>query len=158
MKSFTDIGLDITVVEILDKDNISKYYYLYPELEEYINNNLINNSIYIPQYPGGKELMNARGKIKEINKYEFTHLVSTSQGSSGSPIFLENSINVIGIHKEGNFYIKENYGDFIYPAINIIKGDIRKKRDKGKYINGKYIWEDNKYYIGEFKRWLFCKW
>ena len=104
MKSFTDIGLDITVVEILDEDNISKDYYLYPELEEYINNNLINNSIYIPQYPGGKELMNARGIIKEINKYEFTHLANTEQGASGSPIFLENSINVIGIHKEGNLY------------------------------------------------------
>ena len=48
MKSFTDIGLDITVVEILDEDDISKDYFLYPESEEYINNNLINNSIYIP--------------------------------------------------------------------------------------------------------------
>ena len=54
MKSFKDIGLDITIVEILDKDNISKDYYLYPEIEEWINNELINNSIYILQYPGGK--------------------------------------------------------------------------------------------------------
>ena len=46
--------------------------------------------------------MNAKGKIKSINKYEFTHLANTEQGSSGSPIFLENSIHVIGIHKEGN--------------------------------------------------------
>ena len=45
----------------------------------------------------------------------------------------------------------ENYGDFIYPAINIIKEDIRKKRNTGKYINGKYIWDDGKYYKGEFK-------
>ena len=58
----------------------------------------------------------------------------------------------MGIHKEGSTIKLENYGDFIYPAINIIKEDIRKKRDKGKYINGKYIWEDNKYYIGEFKK------
>ena len=109
-------------------------------------------NIYIPQYAEGKELKNAKGIIKEINKYEFTHLASTLRGSSGSPIFLENSIRVIGIHKEGNTVKLENYGDFIYPAINRIKEDIRKKRDKGKYINGKYIWEDNKYYIGEFKK------
>ena len=107
--------------------------------------------IYIPQYPGGKELVNARGQIKEINKYEFTHLASTDYGSSGSPIFLENSVDVIGIHKERNKDKKENYGDFIYPAINIIKNDIKIKRNNGKYINGQYIWEDDKYYIGEFK-------
>ena len=127
MKSFENIGLDITILQILDEDNISKDYYLYPEKEEWINNELINKTIYIPQYPDGKGLMNVKGIIKEINKYEFTHLVSTELGSSGSPIFLENSIQVIGIHKEGNIYKKENYGDFIYPAINIIKEDIRKK-------------------------------
>ena len=42
MKSFKDIGLDIAIVEILDEDNISKDYYLYPEIEEWINNELIN--------------------------------------------------------------------------------------------------------------------
>jgi len=95
--------------------------------------------------------MNARGIIKDIDKNEFTHLANTEKGSSGSPIFLENSIYVIGIHKEGNKDKTENYGDFIYPAIKIIENDIREKRNKGKYINGKYIWGDDKYYIGEFK-------
>ena len=56
--------------------------------------------IYIPQYAGGKELVNSRGIMKEINKYKFTHLANTGKGSSGSPIFLENSIDVIGIHKK----------------------------------------------------------
>jgi len=151
MKSFTNIESDITIVEIIDEDKISKDYFLFPELETMINNELINNNIYIPQFAGGKELVNARGIIKEINNNEFTHLANTEKGSSGSPIFLENSIDVIGIHKEGNKDKTENYGDFIYPAINIIKKDIREKRNKGKYINGKYIWEDDKYYIGEFK-------
>jgi len=49
MKSFIDNGLDITIVETLNEDNISKNYYLYPEKEERINNELINNSIYILQ-------------------------------------------------------------------------------------------------------------
>ena len=92
------------------------------------------------------DLFDKNGKkineIKEINKYEFTHLVSTEEGSSGSPIFLENSIDVIGIHKESNKNKSENYGDFIYPVINIIRKDIREKRNKGKYENGKYIWEN----------------
>jgi len=134
MKSFIDNELDITVVEILDEDNISKDYFLASNSENWINNELINSMIYIPQYPNGKELMNARGIIKEINNNEFTHLANTEKGSSGSPIFLENSIDVIGIHKEDNKDKTENYGDFIYPAINKIKNDIREKKNKGKYI------------------------
>ena len=150
IKSFKDIGLDITVVEILNKDNIYKDYFLFPG-PKYEDYRLINSKVYIPQYPKGKELKNAKGKMKKINKYEFTHLVTTEEGSSGSPIFLENSIDVIGIHKEGNLDKPENYGDFIYPAINIIEKDIIERRNKGKYENGKYIWEDGKYYKGEFK-------
>ena len=46
--------------------------------------------------------MNAKGYIKDINKYDYTHLVSTQYSSSGSPIFLENSVDVIGIHKQSN--------------------------------------------------------
>ena len=49
-KTFKDIGLDITVVEILDDDNISKDYYLLNDEYENINNRLINSKIYIPQY------------------------------------------------------------------------------------------------------------
>ena len=134
MKSFKDIGLDITIVEILEEDNISKDYFLYPELKEKKNEELIDSSIFIPQYPGGNELMNAKGKIKHIKKYEFTHLANTEQGSSGSPIFLENSIRVLGIHKEGSRLKNENYADFIYPAINIIKETMKKKRNKNKNI------------------------
>ena len=150
IKSFIDIGLDITVVEILNQDNISKDYFLFPDPENE-DNRLINNKIYIPQYPKGKKLVYSNGDIKKINKYEFTHSANTDKGASGSPIFLENSVKVMGIHKQGNKELGENYGDFIYPAINIIKKDIRKKRDKGKYENEKYIWEDGRYYIGQFK-------
>ena len=151
IKCFTDIDLDVTIVEIIEEDNIFRDYFLYPEPEERINNGLINMNIYIPQYAEGKELKNAKGIIKEINNNEFTHLASTLKGSSGSPIFLENSMKVIGIHKECSTSKPENYGDFIYPAINIAKEDIRKIRNNGKYIDGKYIWDDGKYYIGEFK-------
>ena len=150
IRCFTQNDLDITVVEILEEDNISKDYFLYNELET-MNNRILNNKIYIPQYPKGEGLKNAEGKIIEINEYTFTHLATTMPGSSGSPIFLENSINVIGIHRGSDENKTENYGCFIYPVIEIIKNDINKKRNNGKYINGKYIWEDGKYYIGEYK-------
>ena len=46
IKTFKDIVLDITIIEILNEDNISKDYILSPEKRERINNNLINNQIY----------------------------------------------------------------------------------------------------------------
>ena len=150
IKTFNEDNLDITAVEILEEDNISKDYFLWDELVN-INNKLLNTQVYIPQYAKGKDLVYAKGKIIQINKYEFTHLANTEYGSSGSPIFLENSINVIGIHKNGSIDKTENYGNFLFPAIKIIKNDINKKRNSGKYIDGKFVWEDGKYYIGEFK-------
>ena len=78
IKSFIKEGLDITVVEILEEDNIYKDYFLWSDLET-DNNRIINNEIYIPQYAKGEELVNARGKIIKINKYEFTHLANTEK-------------------------------------------------------------------------------
>jgi len=72
--------------------------FLVPESETIINKKLNNNRIYIPQNADGKELKNARGTLKNIDNYEFSHLVNTKEGSSGSPIFLENYNKVIGIH------------------------------------------------------------
>ena len=47
IKSFADKELDITVVEILDEDNISKNYFLEPDIDIPINNQLIKKYIYL---------------------------------------------------------------------------------------------------------------
>ena len=72
----------------------------------------MNKEIYIPQFPGGK-LKYSRGMIKSINNFQITHIGSIEFGPSGSPIFLENSIKVIGLHKAGDREKKENYGILI---------------------------------------------
>ena len=126
IKTFKDNQVDATVIKILPKDDIYKDYFLEPELG-YDNNNLIGKEIFIPQFPGLKQIQNARGKILEINNdssNEFTHLAKTQKGSSGSPIFLKGNNKVIGIHKEGSTIKKENYGDFIAPIISILTFDI----------------------------------
>ena len=69
----------------------------------------------------------AKGKIKEIDDNEIVHLASTNSGSSGSPLFLENTIKVIGIHKQSNNESTENYDDFIYPIFDIIINDLKPK-------------------------------
>ena len=151
IKAFKNICLDIAVIEIIDEDNISQNCYLYPQIEGRIKDELINKNIYIPHYIEGEDLKFSKGMIKEINKYEFIYLVNIEYNLQGSPIFLENNYDVMGICKENNKCNKENSAIFIYPIINIIEEDIRKRRNDGKYINGKFIYKDGKYYLGEFK-------
>ena len=129
---------DISIIEILPKDSINENYFLLPYTDDI--NSLKNQIIYIPQFPEGRDLSYSEGYIKEINinKYELTHTASTLNGSSGSPIFLENSNLVIGIHKEGHGAKIENYGLFLYPIIESLK----------TVLDEKYVWEEGDYYIG----------
>lgn len=153
IKNFREENLDIAIVEILlDEDNISKDYFLWNE-DEHDNNKLINIDIYMLQYTQEKKLIKIISKLLKINKYEFIFLSNIEEhGSSrGNPIFLKNSINAIGIYKERNTEKKENHGNFIYPVINIIKEDIKKKKKNDENLNGKYNWENGDYYIGELK-------
>ena len=77
-----------------------------------------------------QKLKNSRGIIKKIESEEFIHLASTEHGSSGSPIFLKDSIKIIGIHKQGDIQQTENYADFISPIFNILKNDIKIIKNK----------------------------
>lgn len=75
------------------------------------------------------------------NHYELSYNASTYYGSSGGPIFLENTIEVIGIHKQGGK--GENFGDLISPILNIFQN----KEEKIYFKSGHY-------YIGEWKNGL----
>ena len=104
------------------------------------NNIKIGDKIYIPQYPNN--LNASKGIIKDINKYELSYNASTEYGSSGSHILLDNTIEVIGIHKQGGK--EENYGNFIYPIFNLLKNNKNEYKDKIK----------DEYYIGDLKNGL----
>ena len=164
IRDYLYMNIDAVVIEIIKEDNINEIYFLLPNIE-YINGYDIyeNERIYIPQYPLGKELSNSKGKIKSIKNYEFSHLASTKPGSSGSPIFIEETIKVIGIHKQGKKDNSENYGNFIGPIIESLKKNLKYKkkyydkevyegeyRNENREGNGKYIWEDGEYYIGQY--------
>ena len=113
-----------------------------------------------------------KGELINIKKYEITHNASTDSGSSGSPIILDDSTRVIGIHKCGNKFKEENYGDLIYPIIEEDKKYIKGRlyyglfgmfgniKYDGEFVNnkpegkGKYYYENGEYYIGEFKNGL----
>ena len=136
------LPIDITMIEIKNSDNIyneikfldydmnyKKGYYIYKD-----------DDIFSIQYPLGKEVSCASGKIININKYEFYHDIPTEKGASGSPIILLNnninSIQVLGIHKWGDNSKKLNIGTFIgeifneyNSSINYIIAEIKIKDD-----------------------------
>ena len=148
IKEFTDIKMDITVIEIISKDEISKEYFLLP-LIDYMNNynQLINKEISIIQYPRG-EMKYSYGIIKSYEpEYEFSHNANTDEGSSGSPIFLRGTTKVLGIHKSGikTNNIKENFGDFIWPIFTYFKNYTDNN------IKNKEIKNNNNYYNKESK-------
>ena len=161
------MNIDATIVQILEKDNISDEYFLLPNLD-YLNGyeQFKNKKIIIFQFPGGIDLNLSTGKIINVNEntYELIHLSSTEKGSSGSPIILLNSLFILAIHK-GTIEDK-NLGDFIGPIIDSLKLNLEYKIEKylnndkyeGEFKNGlkegygKYFnYEKEIYYIGQWK-------
>ena len=135
--------IDLSLIEIVKEDNVNEDYYLIPNYE-YKGD--IKDRIYIPGYPvvSKGNLSYSNGSILEkdkYDKYEISYDVSTDGGSSGSPIFLENSMGVVGIHKAGGKI--KNYGDLIYPILNILQN----KNENIYYKSGNY-------YNGEWKNGL----
>ena len=151
IKDFRDYSIDATVIQILPEDNIQNDYFLLP-FKDYMDDyeRFKDEDITIIQYPKGK--MNySNGQIIGLTgktKYEFSYNASTDEGSSGSPIILKDTKNVIGIHKEGNIIIKNenenikvNLGDFIWPIhyyfknLNDSKNEAEKKGKRKEFIN-----------------------
>ena len=135
IKDFTELNMDIVVIEILPSDDIPQDYFLLP-LKDYMDNynKLINKEIMILYYANG-EINSSFGKINrliESKNSEFIHNACTDKGSSGSPIFLEGNTRVIGINKSENKNAEENHGDFIWPIFKFFKKYSEKNTENKK--------------------------
>ena len=169
-KIYFNKDYDITLIETKDDDNIKNYL----ELDEKLfkdNSEIIylNKSIYILQYPNGKNACVSYGILSNLDKYNINHRCSTDKGSSGSPILNLESNKVIGIHlKDSNFnynigkLLKFPLKDFINKKLitKIEKTSIKFKnieykiiKELGKGLFGKVYQalnkSDNKYYVIE---------
>jgi len=160
IKDFTDMKIDATIVEILKTDQIKEKYFLEPDPDYlYYFSELKNKDIWVAQFLS--ELKMSEGKITVINEKEneFTHLATTIEGSSGSPIFLVQSKKVLGIHKQGNINNEENYGSFIGPIISYLMNEDNNISKQNENINDKKINEiykpkvniKNEYIVAEIK-------
>ena len=119
IKGFSDdYHLDITVIEILPKDNIPKDYFILPNID-FNNNNLMelkHKNVLIMQYASGDLSYSIGGHIMEIKNYEFIFTsISVRRDSIGSPIFLEDSTKVIGVFLGNNQYRYGLWGILIWP-------------------------------------------
>ena len=139
IKAYKD--LDITIIQILPKDNISEDKFLLPDFN-YINgaSDYIDKQIYIGGYPKviihKKEKHFSSGVIRSLsnNKTNFFHSSDTREGSSGSPI-VNSDKKVIGIHNGA--YQEVNYGTFISSIIDRLttERNIEKINDNTPYEN-----------------------
>lgn len=124
IKSFNNYKLDVTLIEIIQNDNISEDKYLFPHLN-YENgyNKYENKNFYLAEYPrrglNSNERAISSGRITKIKDHTFEHTLYTNISSSGSPICNENC-EVIVIHNSGNSEQKINYGAFIGKIIDIL--------------------------------------
>ena len=121
---FDDYHLDITVIEILPKDNISKEYFLLPNIDFNYNNlnELINKEVLIMQYRTDKFGFSLGGVICEMDRYNFSLLsCSLEKGSTGSPIFLKDSTKVIGVFDSISYIKRCPNGILIFPIYEYFK-------------------------------------
>ena len=99
----TNKALDYTCIEILDIDEIKKFF----TIDETIFNDkksLKNKDIFVLQYPDGNLRFHC-GKILDIQNDLIKHNVPTKGGSSGSPLIKRYNNNlIVGLHFGAKIY------------------------------------------------------
>ena len=144
-KRYTNEKLDITIIELKEIDGITNFLTLDKRIVDLVNsgntkinekfNDLYENeSIYILNYI--KEMFVSYGILNDITGNRINHKCSTDDGSSGSPIILLESNEVIGVHYAHTKYNKFiNFGRLIITSLiefQNISNNIMIIRDENK--------------------------
>ena len=139
-KVYTSKLYDTTIIEIFeDKDNIKDFLELdFSIHEETFNNLYIKKSVYLLQYPKNEKVSVSYGIIKGIdlsNNFDISHLCSTKEGASGSPLMNITSKKLIGIHRgASNNYDFNKATLLVYPFKEFISKIKEKKIPKTHFI------------------------
>ena len=139
-KKYTNPYLDITIIEIKNKDKIEKDSFLEIDNRILINDSeklFISKTVYLIQYPQDLGASVSYGLIKTIdtNNNEIKHFCCSKKGSSGSPIMNLETNKIIGVHKGFSENFNFNSGVFLKIPINEFFSN--------KIIIGKKINEQN---------------
>ena len=107
-KRYTNEILDVTIIELNNSDNIKHFLTLDKKViniissenkdrTEYFNNIYESISLYILKYVENN-ILASFGLLQQISQNSIYHKCSTVYGSSGSPIILLETNEVIGVH------------------------------------------------------------
>ena len=114
---FSDPFLDITFIQLKDEELEE----LGIDCLEIHEEKAITTGAFIVQYPNGKNLSIAQGKIKSRWGFNLFHVVSTEHGSSGGPLALINNNKIIGVHKCGMKELKCNAATNIQTIVEALR-------------------------------------
>jgi len=139
-KFYTNKDYDITIIEIKEDIDGIKFLELddklmqclsmnKDEIPEFLKNIYLNKSLYILNYPEGKEIVASIAQPGKIIDQYINHKCNTKTGSSGSPILLCENQKVIGVHLGYSNKLKFNKGMLIIYSII----DFNQEHNKYKY-------------------------
>ena len=109
---------DIIIIDINNQKEIDNYLELDLNILKRVEKTYKNESIYILNYLGGKDIVVSYGIIKDVEENNIRHLCCTGKGSSGSPIINLKNNKVIGIHKQSHKVDNYNIGLLLKESIN----------------------------------------
>ena len=120
---------DITIIELLDNDNLDNYNILEIDENIYNINDFYNKykfkSVYLLHYPDGICSSFSDNIIIDIdNDNNLYHFCSTKGGSSGAPILNIDNLKVIGVHQGYSNFKKDIFHE---ETIKKIQNSINKK-------------------------------
>ena len=135
-KTFTDLYLDITIIEIIpEKDHIYDFLMLDDNLfKDYSIEMLKNESIYILHFDFNSKII-SYGAIKQTSENNIYHSCNTHNLSGGAPMISLSSGKIIGLH----IGAKKNYNFGTFLKIPITQF-INSNKD---YINQKGLTSNN---------------
>ena len=137
-KKYTSEKYDTTIIEIKDTDDLEDVveYLVIDEsnlqsikkgkieiYNEHFNNIYKNESLYVLNFLGGKEIVISYGLFAKIEESKIYHKCTTDYGSSGAPILSLENNKLIGIHYGFMDNVKFNFnlGTLIaFPIIDFL--------------------------------------
>ena len=137
-KTFTDLYLNITIVEIIpEKDHIYDFLMLDDNLfKDYSIEMSKNESIYILHFDFNSKII-SYGNIKQMSENNIYHSCNTQNLSGGAPIISVTSGKIIGLHIGTKQNFNLNLGTFLKIPITQF---INSNKD---YINQKGLTSNN---------------
>ena len=148
-RTFTNIELDYTCIELFESDGIIDYFKIDPKLYKNDKSNFKDNDIFILQFANGNDLSFSYGKIKCFKDNRIVHNASTDKGSSGSPIIRRSKNNyIIGLHLGG--FKKKKKEEYIYNLATSFDSILDNIIEQNNIINCKYIFDNDETEINLF--------